>query len=390
MRKRIWKKIALFMCTVLLAGAVETSMGPIVAHATSTQGKIDQTEKDKDKLEGQLEQQQENIENLEEQLSELQEKLSDLNVQRQEIVDNLNDLELQIRDKEQEITDTQAALDEAKATEAWQHENMVIQVRCMYERQEDSYLSMLLSAGSFSDLLNMAYYIERVMAYDRQQMENFTENRKLIEEKEAQLQTEKNELQVLRALAEDERNKVSELISQAQEEISKHSDLIEAAEKKAKEYEKAIREKEETLEALKKKLAEEIALSQAAANATWRDISEVSFAEGDLYLLANLIYCEAGGEPYVGQLAVGSVVMNRVLSSKYPDSIIGVIYQRSQFSPVASGRLDLALAVNKATPSCYKAAEEAMSGITNVGNCLYFRTPIPGLTGIQIGGHIFY
>ena len=131
-------------------------------------------------------------------------------------------------------------------------------------------------------------------------------------------------------------------------------------------------------------------MAAAAANAAWRDISEVSFSEGDLYLLANLIYCEAGGEPYEGQLAVGAVVMNRVLSSKFPDSIIGVIYQNKQFSPVASGRLDLALATNKATESCYKAAEEAMSGKTNVGTCLFFRTPIPGLTGTQIGGHIFY
>jgi hypothetical protein len=57
---------------------------------------------------------------------------------------------------------------------------------------------------------------------------------------------------------------------------------------------------------------------------------------------------------------------------------------------VASGRLDLALAANKATASCYRAADEAMSGATNVGNCLFFRTPIPGLTGTQIGGHIFY
>ena len=131
-------------------------------------------------------------------------------------------------------------------------------------------------------------------------------------------------------------------------------------------------------------------MSQAAANAAWRDISEVSFEEGDRYLLANLIYCDAGGEPYAGQLAVGSVVINRVLSSKYPDSVVGVIYQKSQFSPVGSGRLDLALAANKATANCYKAADEAMSGATNVGNCVYFRTPIPGLEGINIGGHVFY
>ena len=66
------------------------------------------------------------------------------------------------------------------------------------------------------------------------------------------------------------------------------------------------------------------------------------------------------------------------------------MYQNKQFSPVASGRLALALAEGKATAACYKAADEAMAGQTNVGGCVYFRTPIDGLSGIQIGGHIFY
>lgn len=83
-------------------------------------------------------------------------------------------------------------------------------------------------------------------------------------------------------------------------------------------------------------------------------------------------------------------MINRVLSSVYPDTITGVIYQRKQFSPVASGRLAIALNENKATAQCYQAADEAMSGVTNVGDCVYFRTPIEGLTGISIGGHIFY
>ena len=78
------------------------------------------------------------------------------------------------------------------------------------------------------------------------------------------------------------------------------------------------------------------------------------------------------------------------VSLRYPDTVVGVIYQNKQFSPVASGRLALALAEGKATESCYKAAAAAMSGVTNVGNCVYFRTPVEGLTGIRIGGHIFY
>ncbi len=131
-------------------------------------------------------------------------------------------------------------------------------------------------------------------------------------------------------------------------------------------------------------------MSKLASQSAKRDISEVTFAEGDRELLAQLIYCEAGGEPYAGKVAVGAVVMNRVMSSVYPDTVVGVIYQNKQFSPVGSGRLALALAEGRATAECYQAADEAMSGVTNVGNCVYFRTPIPGLTGISIGGHIFY
>ncbi len=151
-----------------------------------------------------------------------------------------------------------------------------------------------------------------------------------------------------------------------------------------------MRKTEENIEALKKKIEEEKRLSEAAANAAWRDISEVTFADGDLALLAAIIYCEAGGEPYAGKLAVGAVVINRLLSSKYPDTVLGVITQRKQFSPVGSGRFEVVLTAGRANADCYRAAEEAMSGVTNVGNCLYFRTPIEGLTGINIGGHVFY
>ena len=141
---------------------------------------------------------------------------------------------------------------------------------------------------------------------------------------------------------------------------------------------------------MQKQLAEEIEKSKLAARSKWRDISEVTFTEEDRYLLANLIYCEAGNQPYAGQVAVGAVVINRVLSSVFPNTVSGVIYQYNQFAPVLDGHLALALAEDRATSACYKAADEAMIGYTNVGQCVFFRTPIPGLTGQQIGDHIFY
>ena len=151
-----------------------------------------------------------------------------------------------------------------------------------------------------------------------------------------------------------------------------------------------IKAQDEDIKKLEAKLAEEMRLSKLAAASAWRDISEVSFADGDRYLLANLIYCEAGAEPYEGKVAVGAVVINRVLSSVYPDTVVGVIYQNRQFSPVTSGRLAIALAEGRATAACFQAADEAMKGYSNVGNCVYFRTPIPGLSGKNIGGHVFY
>ena len=194
----------------------------------------------------------------------------------------------------------------------------------------------------------------------------------------------------MREEVDEEKSKVASLVRKTSNNVASYSNQIADAEATINALESMISEQEQDIIALQKKYEEELALSRLAAKSKWRDISEVRFEEGDRKLLANLIYCEAGGEPYVGQVAVGAVVINRVLSSRYPNTVVGVIYQNKQFSPVGSGRLALALANDIATPSCYKAADEAMKGVTNVGRCVYFRTPIPGLTGISIGGHIFY
>lgn len=389
--RKIRRGTAAVLAAALLIHMADPMFGPsIVSASSATREEIDRTEREKDNLESELEETQNNLDKLEGQRASLKKELDYLNSQLQAVVANLEELEAQIRTKEQEIADTQVTLEAAKEKEKWQYDSMVAIVRCMYERPEDTYLTALLTAGSLAEMLSRADNIERVVAYEQKMLREYKENRILIEEQEARLQMEKTELENLQAKAEEEKNKVTELIDQTSRSIAKYGSQISAEEQKALEYEAEIKKKEEDLEYLKKKLAQEIALSQAAANGTWRDISEVSFAEGDRKLLANLIYCEAGGEPYEGQIAVGSVVINRVLSSKFPDTVVGVIYQNRQFSPVASGRLALALTSDKATERCYQAADAAMSGICNVGNCVFFRTPIEGLTGISIGGHIFY
>lgn len=384
------KKSLIILMVILAIAIMPSASSSTVASAKTTQQQIQEAQQEQKELQEELNKTNENLNNLKGQQTTLKGELNNLNTQLTNVSNNLADLEQQIADKETEIELTQEALDEARATEEWQYECMVIRVKDMYERNDKGYVNTILGMESFSDMLNMADFFEKIAAYDQRKLKEFKETRALIEEQEAKLQTEKIELDTLKVAAEAEKSKVSGLISQTSNSIAKYQDQISDAEQEALAYEAKIKEQEENLEYLRKKLAEELAMSQQAANATWRDISEVSFEEGDRYLLANLIYCEAGGEPYAGQLAVGSVVINRVLSSIYPDTVVGVIYQNKQFSPVASGRLELALASNKATASCYKAADEAMSGVTNVGSCVYFRTPIEGLTGITIGGHVFY
>ncbi len=128
--------------------------------------------------------------------------------------------------------------------------------------------------------------------------------------------------------------------------------------------------------------AEEAAAAQAAAEA-----QAASTAAYEQELLAALIYCEAGNQPYEGQVAVGAVVMNRVRSGSYPNTITDVIYQSGQFGPAMTGWLDSVLASGSYSDSARQAAADAIAGSSPVGECLYFGN---GNWGIQIGDHFFH
>ena len=384
---RLWKKnMAMVLVSLFLVAAMSVS----VVYAQTTQEKIDQAEKEKKDTENKLDNANQNIDSLKGSQNALKGKLNNLNEQLEQVGDNLNQLESRISSKQQDILQTQAALEEAQQVEQEQYELMKARMKFLYEQGESSYLELLLTSKSLGDILNRAEYISEVNLYDQRLLQEYQTTCAQVAETEQQLQTQLADLGDMKVQVEAEQSKVSGLVSQTANSIAGYANEIDAAEAEAENYENLIAQQNQNIAALKKQLAEERRLSDLAASSAKRDISEVTFADGDRYLLANLIYCEAGGEPYEGKVAVGAVVINRVLSSVYPDTVTGVIYQRKQFSPVASGRLAAALAAGKATQSCYQAADESMAGVTNVGNCVYFRTPIEGLTGISIGGHIFY
>jgi spore germination cell wall hydrolase CwlJ-like protein len=353
----------------------------------------------------QLQEAQEELNSSKEELEEVEEDLSGLTATQktlkstlnklqedlQEVVDQLTVLEEELQIKEEEIKVTLINLEAAEADEREQYEAMKSRIKFIYERGDVAYIDLVLSARTFSDFLNKADYVELLSEYDREMFLSYQEVVDEITETKILLEKEENELQTLHSEVESKQEEVAKLVDEASSNVSSQQNEIDAValEKAAKESE--VEAQEQTVSELRKQYEAELALSQIAQNSYKRDISEVTFVDGDLKILASIIYCEAGGEPYAGQLAVGAVVINRVLSSRYPDTVVGVVYQPYQFSPVLSGRMEIALTQNKATQSCYDAATEAMSGVTNVDGCLYFRTPIDGVTPqYVIGGHIFY
>ncbi|GFI24350.1 spore cortex-lytic enzyme [Lachnospiraceae bacterium] len=383
------RPMAVLLATVvamLSAGSVSKTV-----FAETTLERLQKAKAEKEKTEDAKEDTEDRKESLEITKNSLLGQLSTLNDDLAQVSMNLERIETEISEKESEIQQTEAELEEAIRTQDEQYEGMKLRIKAMYERGgSDSYLDILFSSTSFSDFLNRSDYIDRIHAQDRKMLQQFKELREHVEQTKVRLNEELVDLNGLKEEAEAEKSRVAGLVSRTSANVSSYSNQIADAEATINALESMLDEQEQDIAALQKQYEEELAKSRLAAKSKWRDISEVTFEEGDRKLMANIIYCEAGGEPYSGQVAVGAVVINRVLSSVYPNTVVGVVYQNKQFSPVASGRLALALANDSATASCYKAADEAMSGVTNVGQCVYFRTPIPGLEGIRIGGHIFY
>ncbi len=117
-----------------------------------------------------------------------------------------------------------------------------------------------------------------------------------------------------------------------------------------------------------------------------------NYTSSDLYLLAKCIYAEARGESYTGQVAVGAVILNRVRSSKFPNSVSGVIYQPNAFTAVSDGQINLS-----PDKTAMNAAQDALNGWDPTYGCLYYYNPAVATsswifgrkTVTTIGKHVF-
>ena len=376
---------------------------PVTVQATEeTRQKIDQAEREKKETESKLDEAEENLDKLNEQKDSLQGALSTLNTELSQVSNNLSDLEVKISDKEaeiesldQEIERVQEELTIAIQLKEEQYKAMKDQIKFIYERSDNLYLELFFSAGSFSDFLNKNNYIEQLSAYEEKVLQEYKDAQAAMEAKEEELrlamemlEKDKEELDEYKVQVVAEQSRVSGLVSKTSNSISATASQISEAEAEALAYEQRIKEQEENITALKAKLAEEIRMAQLASQSSWRDISEVNFAEGDRYLLANLIYCEAGNQSYEGMVGVGAVVMNRVKSGAYPNTIHSVIYASGQFTPAMTGKVARTYEGN-VPEACMRAAQAAINGETTVGGATHFRRA-GKREGYVLGDHVFW
>ena len=360
-------------------------------HVDGSQSDIDDAKDQIDNLQDQMEDVEDELDKFNEQQDALQGDLKDLNLNLASLANDMNKLESQISDKQQEIEALNVELEQTTALSEKQYEEMKSRIQFMYEQGNTSLLVTLLESKSFSDFLNKAEYISFITSYDRAKLNEYQQLLSDIAQKKETLSAEETSLVAMQDEMQEKQSDVSKLINQTQENINQTQSDIENANQNLAELEEQLDywiAYEKQLEEQKAK--EDLANMEHIKEMEQEDWSNAPYVplEGEAYLLAAIIQCEAEGEPYEGKLAVGSVIMNRVRSSHFPNTITGVVYQKKQFSPVASGRLAYRLEAG-VNAECVRAATDILNG-TNTINALFFRMNNGTIPGTIIGNHVFY
>lgn len=361
------------------------------SYAETTQDNINDAKNQIEDLKDQKKDAEDTVNDISGKKDALESDLSGLNGQLSDIVAQINDLEGQISDKQGEIDQAKEDLAAAEAQSAKQYEDMKLRIQFMYENGSTPVWQMLAEAESFSDFLNRTEYITDINAYDRKKLVEYQNLQEQIAAQKEDLESDMTELVAMQDDMKKKQANVSSLINTTKANLAQTQEDLADAQSNVANLEDKINQMVEYEKQLEIQKAKEDAARLAAIKEQEKeDTSTVVYVptDSDQYLLGAIIQCEAGGESYDGKLAVGSVVINRVKSSYFPNSVSGVIYQSGQFSPVASGRLAYRLEAG-VDGSCLQAAQDVLNGNITVG-CLYFRQNNGIIQGTVIGNHVFY
>lgn len=302
-----------------------------------------------------------NIDNLKGQTSALESELDGINKDILSLSEEISATEMQVEILNGEIARTSDALVEAEENENEQYENMKSRIKYMYEHGNATLLEMLFSAENMADFINKADFIENLSEYDKTALDDLKNIYKNIEDQKNTLETQQDSLLDLK----DELKK-------------KQTELQEKAK-----AEEAARLEAERLEQLQQNGGYDDTITNNGG--------QIDASADDVTLLAAILQCEAH-QNYDSLLAVATVILNRVESPRFPNTIRGVIYASGQFEPVWTGRLDAVLKKGPTSLSM-QVAQDAINGarLAAVADCYYFL--YAGSTnrpGVNIGNNLFF
>ncbi len=210
---------------------------------------------EKAKLQNNLEAAQALKKSLQEAKDELAGHVVELDNEMSQVTMKLFEVEQLLETKEAEHKQTEIRLAEAKENIEKQYEDMKIRIQFMYEHGSMSFLEILLSCSSFSEMLNKAEYIEQVSAYDRQMLDQYEETKVRVEALEKELSDQKQILKTVRADVQKQQDEMQGLIDEKQEEIKEYQTDIANKEKAIKEYEDMIAAQDDIISALEASVA---------------------------------------------------------------------------------------------------------------------------------------
>jgi peptidoglycan hydrolase CwlO-like protein len=310
---------------------------------------------------------------LEGQANSLTGQISNLNNQISNVTGEISETEADIAEVEADIATLNEQLELTQASLDSQKESMKLRIQYMYENKSTNTLINFLECGSISEFLQRLEYMAEITAYDQAAVEKFAATQKEIEDTKSAIEEKGQQLSAYQDNLKSKKSQLGVLVSDTStalnvtnSQIADTQAAIEQLEKQlddAKAYEKRIQKQYQDAQ---------VALAEKLAGEHGGYSGGYSTSDEETLILAALIQAEAANQGDAGRLAVGSVVMNRVASSKFPNTVSGVVYASGQFAPVTSGRVALILAEGP-NSACQYAAAQAIAGNINT-DALFFCT----------------
>ncbi|MCR4901800.1 MAG: cell wall hydrolase [Butyrivibrio sp.] len=388
------------------ASDIDETIANMQQQEAETQDKISdlekQTQETKDAisaLQGQKEQTQSNVSNLQNQSSALQSTINGYSSKLSSLNTEISEAEEAMEEVSSQIVQLNAELQEAEQLKKERYEALKKRMQATYEYGgHQSLIKVLLGSSSFSDFLTKYHYVNSVVKYDQIKMaeyqalsDDIAAKVAIVEEREAELDNYQTQL-------DEKHEELAELTDTVKGQLSSTNSSLSSEKDKLVNYNNQLAELDSKMKALESQVAAaqaELAKQIAERLALTREDTSGSYvaSASELEWLAATIQAEADGESYTGKLAVGSVIMNRVKSSAFPNTITGVITQTMQFASYRSGKVELIISRGP-NSTCIQAAQEVLDG-ARVGDYLFFMTQYyADYYGISeytmIGNHAFF